>query len=145
VLYAPERKSLIEAAGLSGCAGVKFRRQMVLCVERRGPGDEGRGTVCEGALRGSDRGGQWARGGASFWHRPPDGGEDAVVFVATGYRRSHPPVRPKLDPFVGIIERILEEDKGRPAKQRHTSKRIFERLRDEHGYGGGVTIVRITC
>ena len=27
-----------------------------------------------------------------------------------GYRRNRPPVRPKLDPFVGIIERILEED-----------------------------------
>ena len=27
-------------------------------------------------------------------------------------------------------------------KQRHTSKRIFERLRDEHGYFGGLTIVK---
>jgi transposase len=62
--------------------------------------------------------------------------------VPPGYRRSKPPVRPKLDPFTGIIERILEEDKGGPAKQRHTSKRIFERLRDEHGYGGGITIVK---
>jgi transposase len=62
--------------------------------------------------------------------------------VPPGYRRSRPPARPKLDPFVGVIERILEEDKGRPAKQQHTSKRIFERLRDEHGYGGGITIVR---
>ena len=43
---------------------------------------------------------------------------------------------------MGIIERILEEDKGQPAKQQHTSKRIFERLRDEHGYGGGITIVK---
>src|SRR4029077_948804 len=62
--------------------------------------------------------------------------------VPPGYRRSRPPARPKLDPFVGIIERILEEDKSRPAKQQHTSKRIFERLRDDHGYGGGITIVR---
>src|SRR6266851_2638243 len=65
-----------------------------------------------------------------------------VFSVPPGYRRSRPPARPKLDPFVGIIERILEEDKGQPAKQQHTSKRIFERLRDEHGYGGGITIVR---
>ena len=49
--------------------------------------------------------------------------------VPPGYRRSRPPARPKLDPFVGVIEGILEEHKGRPAKQRHTSKRIFERLR----------------
>jgi transposase len=62
--------------------------------------------------------------------------------VPPGYRRSKPPARPKLDPFVGIIDRILEEDKLRPAKQQHTAKRIFERLRDEHGYDGGISIVR---
>jgi transposase len=27
--------------------------------------------------------------------------------VPPGYRRSHPPTRPKLDAFVGIIDRIL--------------------------------------
>lgn len=62
--------------------------------------------------------------------------------VPPGYRRSRPPRRPKLDPFVAIIDQILEEDEGHPTKQRHTAKRIFERLRDEHGYDGGVTIVR---
>jgi transposase len=62
--------------------------------------------------------------------------------VPPGYRRSKPPARPKLDPFIGTIDRILEEDKSGPAKQRHTSKRIFERLRDEHGYAGGLTIVK---
>jgi transposase len=62
--------------------------------------------------------------------------------VPPGYRRSRPPARPKLDPFVGLIDQMLEEDKGRPAKQRHTSKRIFERLRAEHGYAGGLTIVK---
>ena len=62
--------------------------------------------------------------------------------VPPGYRRSRPPARPKLDPFTAIIDRILEEDKERPAKQRHTSKRIFERLRDEYGYAGGITIVK---
>ena len=61
--------------------------------------------------------------------------------VPPGYRRSRPPARPKLDPFTGIIEAILAEDERRPKKQRHTSKRIFERLRDEHGYSGGITIV----
>ena len=65
-----------------------------------------------------------------------------VFSVPPGYRRNRPPARPKLDPFVGIIDQILEADKGRPAKQRHTSKRIFERLRDEHGYVGGLTIVK---
>ena len=29
-----------------------------------------------------------------------------------------------------------------PRKQRHTAHRIFERLRDEHGFTGGYTIVK---
>jgi transposase len=62
--------------------------------------------------------------------------------VPPGYRRSRPPVRPKLDPFTGIIDAILAADEGRPKKQRYTAKRIFERLRDEHGYSGGITIVK---
>lgn len=62
--------------------------------------------------------------------------------VPPGYRRSEPAKRPKLDRFVGVIDQILEDDKLRPAKQRHTSKRIFERLRDEHGFAGGITIVK---
>src|SRR3982750_2704220 len=62
--------------------------------------------------------------------------------VPPGYRRSRPPARPKLDPFTGIIDGILAADDARPRKQRHTSKRIFERLRNEHGYSGGITIVK---
>jgi transposase len=59
-----------------------------------------------------------------------------------GYRRKKTPARPKLDPYVGIIDQILEDDAKRPKKQRHTSKRIFERLRDEYGFTGGITIVK---
>ena len=33
--------------------------------------------------------------------------------VPPGYRRSAPPRRPKLDPFTGIIDRILEDDRSR--------------------------------
>jgi transposase len=62
--------------------------------------------------------------------------------VPPGYRRSKPPVKPKLDPFIGVINNILADDKSRPKKQQHTSKRIFERLRDEHGFTGGITIVK---
>jgi len=51
--------------------------------------------------------------------------------VPPGYRRAKPPARPKLDAFSGVIDRNLEEDKGRPAKQQHTSKRIFHPRRDE--------------
>jgi transposase len=41
-----------------------------------------------------------------------------------------------------VIDAILENDKQQPKKQRHTAKRIFERLRSEHAYTGGYTIVK---
>ncbi len=59
-----------------------------------------------------------------------------------GYRRRQPPKRPKLAPFTDIIDRILEEDRTVHRKQNHTAKRIFERLRDEHGFTGKETIVK---
>ena len=62
--------------------------------------------------------------------------------VPPGYRRQSPPRRPKLDTFTGVIDRILEEDLRPPRKQRHTAKRIFERLREEYGFDGGYTIVK---
>ena len=54
--------------------------------------------------------------------------------VPPGYRRSQPLRRPKLDAFAGIIDQTLEADKLVPKKQRHTSKRVFERLRPSHRY-----------
>ena len=54
-----------------------------------------------------------------------------------GYQRQKPARRPKLGPWQGVIDAILEDDKQRPRKQRHTAKRIFERLRAEHAYAGG--------
>jgi transposase len=59
-----------------------------------------------------------------------------------GYRRNAPRPRTKLEPFLPVIHQILEEDRKAPKKQRHTARRIFERLRDEHGYTGGKTIVK---
>ena len=48
----------------------------------------------------------------------------------------------KLDPFLPVIHEILIGDRQVHRKQRHTSKRVFERLRDEHGYDGGWTLVK---
>ena len=59
-----------------------------------------------------------------------------------GYTRKRPPRRPKLEPFTGVIDAILEADRSVPRKQRHTVKRIFERLRDEYGFDGQHTIVK---
>jgi len=62
--------------------------------------------------------------------------------VPPGYQRQKPVRRPKLGPWRGVIDAILDDDQGQPRKQRHTAKRIFERLRAEHGYRGGYTIVK---
>jgi transposase len=62
--------------------------------------------------------------------------------VPPGYRRSGPPARPKLDGFTAIIDQILAADRTSPPKQRHTAKRLHERLRAEHGFTGGYTIVK---
>ena len=59
-----------------------------------------------------------------------------------GYVRSHPVRRPKLGPMIGVIDAILEADETAPVKQRHTAKRIWQRLRDEHGFAGGYTTVK---
>ena len=57
-----------------------------------------------------------------------------------GYRCSQPRTKRKLERFLPIIHQILQDDRQAPKKQRHTAKRIFERLRDEHGFQGGKTI-----
>ncbi len=62
--------------------------------------------------------------------------------VPPGYRRQRAAQRPKLETYTGVIDRILEEDKGVPKKQRHTAKWIHERLRAEYGFRGGYTIVK---
>jgi transposase len=59
-----------------------------------------------------------------------------------GYTRTVPVVKPKLGALLPVIDAILEADRSAPVKQRHTAKRIFERLRDEHGFAGGYTVVK---
>ena len=59
-----------------------------------------------------------------------------------GYTRTKPVMKPKLGALLPVIDAILEADRTGPVKQRHTAKRIFERLRDEHGFGGGYTVVK---
>ena len=55
-----------------------------------------------------------------------------------GYRQRQPRVKRKLEEYLPVIEQILEGDREAPKKQRHTNRRIFERLRDEHGYRDGL-------
>ncbi len=58
-----------------------------------------------------------------------------------GYRMQELRERPKLGQYVDRIRDILQSDKKIPRKQRHTAKRIFERLQGE-GYEGGYTVVK---
>ena len=80
-----------------------------------------------------------AGGGAAVWAGAQDHPEDVGVFDPAGLRAMKKPVvKPKLGPWLGIIDQILEDDKSQPKKQRHTAKRIWERaLKSEHAFTGG--------
>ncbi len=62
--------------------------------------------------------------------------------VPPGYQRTIPVRRPKLSDHVDFIEQVLDADEAAPAKQRHTARRIFERLRNERGFDGSYSTVR---
>src|SRR5512144_1268287 len=47
-----------------------------------------------------------------------------------------------LGPLLPVVHQILKDDAKAPRKQRHTAVRICRRLRDEHGYRGGLTVVK---
>ena len=47
-----------------------------------------------------------------------------------------------IDPHLEWIGEILLADRDVHRKQRHTAKRLFERLRDERGYEGAYTSVK---
>ena len=47
--------------------------------------------------------------------------------VPPGYQRNKPPARPKLGPWLGVVDQILEDDQSQPKKQRHTARRIYDR------------------
>ena len=53
-----------------------------------------------------------------------------------GYQMAEIRRKPVIGPHLATIDQILADDKEAPPKQRHTARRIFERLRDEHGYTG---------
>ena len=58
------------------------------------------------------------------------------------YRLTKRKARPTLDPVVAIIDTWLAADQAAPRKQRHTAKRIYDRLVAEHGFAGSERIVR---
>ncbi len=58
-----------------------------------------------------------------------------------GYQWEVPRAQPKIGPYLDRIAEILDADKSAPKKQRHTAKRIYERIRKED-YTGGYTQVK---
>ena len=109
---------------------------------------EGVMDVSRGAVRASSPGldgGRDEPSGSLPGVRPAPGTRCARCWPTRyrpGYRRQDPPRRPNLGPCTGVIDAILEADRQVPRKQRHTAKRVFERLRDEHGFDGQYTIVK---
>ena len=59
-----------------------------------------------------------------------------------GYKERKHQAFPVLGPYMGIIDRWLEGDRGQPKKQRHTARRIYNRLVEEYGFNGGESTVR---
>ena len=59
-----------------------------------------------------------------------------------GYRQTRPREKRKIGPYLPFIDEMLTADRKAPKKQRHTAKRIFDRLVDERGYDGGYTAVK---
>jgi len=58
-----------------------------------------------------------------------------------GYRQSVKRAR-KIDAYADWVRGVLDADGLVPRKQRHSAKRIFDRLRAERGYEGGYTAVK---
>ena len=47
-----------------------------------------------------------------------------------GYMQSGPRPKRKIGPYLSIIDEILTQDRWEPHKQRHTAKRIYDRLEE---------------
>lgn len=58
------------------------------------------------------------------------------------YRERENQPFPVLGPYLTIIDDWLQQDKDQPKKQRHTARRIYNRLKNEQGYKGGESTVR---
>jgi transposase len=82
------------------------------------------------------------RGDAEVWRSSRYGEEGALSFDSAELSVSKLVRRPKIGPCTGLIDAILEQDIEVPKKQGHTIQRIFDRLKDEHGFDGGYTTVR---
>jgi transposase len=59
-----------------------------------------------------------------------------------GYRQKQVRPKRKLGEHWDWMEQVLAGDKQLPRKQRHTAKRLWDRLKAERGFKGGYTVVK---
>jgi transposase len=85
------------------------------------------------AIRRDSRAGMSGRAIATKYRVSRHTVSDALTSAWPRERKSLPPRPSVLDPFKSIVDDLLRADLEAPRKQRHTAKRIYDRLIDEHG------------
>ena len=88
------------------------------------------------AIRRDSRAGMSGRAIATKYRVSRHTVSDALASAWPRERKPLPPRPSVLDPFKTVIDDILQADLDAPRKQRHTAKRIYDRLIDEHGMQG---------
>src|SRR5690606_25550950 len=58
------------------------------------------------------------------------------------YRMSRPRPAPKVGPYRELVRQWRLEDGNAPRQQRHTARRIYQRLREDRGYEGAESSLR---
>ena len=66
----------------------------------------------------------------------------AAAAEAPRYELSVPRPSPVMDPDLPFVRQWLAGDEAAPPKQRHTARRIYDRLASEHGFCGAEVTVR---
>ena len=106
------------------------------------------GRISEDPPGGDGGGDEHPGGGVGVWTTPGHGAKVAGLFRAAGSPATHsgPQAQPldKLgrSPTPASSTGFRRTGLRHPKKQRHTAKRIFERLRDEYGFDGEYTTVK---
>ena len=126
-------------------AGAKMRHLWSLVCFGEGRGMYGVELYAAVRLAVVDEGLSHHEGGAAVRHRPPDCEEDAELCGAAGVSAGRSRYGGRSwtgSPASSTRSWRRTRIPDVPRKQRHTAHRIFERLRDEHGFSGGYTIVK---
>jgi transposase len=64
------------------------------------------------------------------------------ISAPPGYCRENPIRRPKLGPWLELIDEIVKEDAGKPAKQQRTAREVWKWLKSTAEFRGAYTIVK---